>query len=332
MHNRVSIITTGASSSPGVVASVPTGGTGQWVTVQIADDGDGRNAQNSQACAIGTSANLDFIAWRTVDWVDGFDGSVWSASVSLGNRLSLGQELTVNAASGQSAGHFVGWTGSIAMIVGATNADGLVVTVVSGNGRAVVGEGSGTGAGVEGIGGAGDGHGVVGTAGGAGGSGIKAVAFSPGQTSLWAAKGPINVDTEIGSVTDDPGANLMWATQIPKAWAFVTLDGSGGITVDANGLNIASAAFGDAIGTDRFSIVLTFARDMSIGNYVVNVTPAPGFSGTPTVPHYDNMTLASFAVKFVDLTNIPSLLSLFNTGTGTGPTGSFAVMVMGRQS
>ncbi len=63
----------------------------------------------------------------------------------------------------------------------------------------------------------------------------------------------------------DPGANTLHGTNLPKAFAYLTTDGSGGHTIQ-DGFCVASAAlFGSSI---RF----TFARAMANANYTVSVS------------------------------------------------------------
>ncbi len=66
------------------------------------------------------------------------------------------------------------------------------------------------------------------------------------------------------AMTADPGANTIHGTNVPKMWAYVTTNGSGGSTVQ-DGFNIASAGLTGAV------IRFTFARAMANANYAVSI-------------------------------------------------------------
>lgn len=111
MHDVSSIITVSAGgSSPSVFTNTPTAGTGVWATVEAFDDlTDQLDAANVQILAAGTYMNLQFIAARTPDYVDGGDYTALTAEMTFGNEMIwLGQHDFFAAMRAHSTFTFVG--------------------------------------------------------------------------------------------------------------------------------------------------------------------------------------------------------------------------------
>jgi hypothetical protein len=93
------------------------------------------------------------------------------------------------------------------------------------------------------------------------------------------ASGPVNLaglvrytGTEPAATADPGGDNAIFGANVAKAWASITTDGVGGITLD-DGYNIQGVAF---VGG---AIEITFARPMANANYAPVATAIQSING-----------------------------------------------------
>lgn len=163
--------------------------------------------------------------------------------------------------SGQGTG-----SGQGAVLVGGASAVGLTSTGGSGGAGGVDGFGTGSGAGVTGVGGPSDGTGIVGVGQGAGRGGT----FSAGTAATGAD--PTNaVELTNGNLLlsgtapnkDEALTNTLTPANITKAWANITTNGAGAVTLN-DGFNVASVSLS---GGD---VVVTLAGDMANTTYAAH--------------------------------------------------------------
>lgn len=202
--------------------------------------------------------------------------------------------------------------------VGVTGVGGVGTPGVRGTG------GSGGASGVDAIGtsgahgttslGSGAGHGVVGTGGASGGAGLKGIAGT-GGVGIECGAGNMKFTGTQPVSTADPGANnYACGTNMPKAWAHVSVVPSGGVgvvTVD-DAYNIASIT----AATDH--LVVTFARPMASINYAVTY----GIEYWDDLPWTVKVSASVFQI-WINQTSVPA--TTFPLGSGTGHTLSFNV-------
>jgi hypothetical protein len=139
------------------------------------------------------------------------------------------------------------------------------------------------------------------SSGGTGGVGVQGLgtgnqaggqfqAGTANDVALNVTNGPGLFAQNLPTITTDPGPNALWASNIPKAWATITTNGSGGATI-VDGHGIATAA-----PTGGFSSMsITLAHAMANTNYAA-VTVAYGGGGVVTAGPAQTLSGTSFAI------------------------------------
>lgn len=146
---------------------------------------------------------------------------------------------------------------------GASGANGVIATA-TGNGAGGVFTGNGSGAGITATGGA-TGKGIVCDS---GSSTVAAIDIGTGNAIFTGAQ---------PSATADPGADhYLCPTNICKAWAMVSTDGAGSVTLN-DGYNIAS------VSVTTTYVLVTFARAFASTNYAPVATDCGAPSAIPWV-------------------------------------------------
>jgi hypothetical protein len=119
------------------------------------------------------------------------------------------------------------------------------------------------------------------------------------------------------TVTSDPGTDVFHSAHIPKACGRIVTDGSGGYTIDADGVNLGLATLGASY------IDIDFVRAFSSANYIPVVTNLTGTSDVPNVD-YSNSTASKIRLEMRD-----------SSGTQRNPLTfqcRWALIVMGRHA
>lgn len=278
-----------SGASPGILVTSGSGDAyGWWPTPLVVNGNDARNAANLMAANEALTDRTNFLGQHMIDWVRGGTWATWTPGVAWGGHLSIDHSTTADSATGLAARG------------GSVNGGGVNGLGGGGNAYGVKGQGTGTVAGLWGVGdpassgpgltstGGATGNGAVVTGGATGGNGIVATAAAgnnvgvvgsghgtgagvfgiaggtagtPGVTS---SSGPMHVDTNIASNTTNPGKNAMWADVIPKSVG-VGHSAAGVIVVDG-GINWTAVISG---GTQ---VVVSFVEPMANADYDVSVT------------------------------------------------------------
>jgi hypothetical protein len=169
----------------------------------------------------------------------------------------------INATGGSTAG-----TGVVAN-GGASGGTGLIANGGTVSGKGIQANGIGTGVGGQFTGGTGNAIGVVCAGGGTGTGGTFANGTAATGGTRRDAVSLLNGDLDMSGVADPASttviADRLTPMNIPKAWAFIDIAGSGTQTVSA-GFNIASLACASS------SIQVTFASPFASANYAVVVS------------------------------------------------------------
>jgi len=345
------IVATGdESGSGGVFTGGPGGGYGVTATGNNAPGVFALGNQAPGLMAIGTGPNQPGVS-ATGDGSTSGPGASFSGGAPNGNGV-------VGSAAGLGTG--VQGTGLIGVLGQGIEA-GVGVAGIGGpsGGNGVSGTGGSPssgqgGSGLIGQGGTPNGAGVTGTGqgsapggiftGGETGDGILAVgqggapggSFTGGSLSdvaIYAANASVWVPTNVANSNESPlthGTNRLWATNIPKAWMAVTLDGSGNFAT--------SDAFNCTAETNGDEFIVSFVDNMADahGNYDVGVqidnpgsSPVVGF-----LPTISNKSPTGFTIQAIIVQSGPpaggSVSGLINLDTfEAGATVSFRVF--GRQ-
>jgi hypothetical protein len=211
-----------------------------------------------------------------------------------------------------------------------TNSAGAVALAATGNGGA---------AGITSVGGASDGTGIIATGGATNGNGLSATGAgvgtgviatggatgeglyctgNGGAAALHVGAGHAIFTGTQPAVAADPGQdNLLCATNLPKAWAMLSTNGSGGVTVN-DGFNIASAA---VVSTTH--VLVTFARAFANPSYAVMLQNCTKDEDEIPRPDFGSQTTTTVKIYWVDSTNSP-----LNPSTTEFRT---SILVFGRQ-
>ena len=241
----------------------------------------------------------------------------------------------VTAAGGTTNGRGVTatGTGTAPGVYAAGGATAAGVEAVGGatNGAGVIAIGGGTAAGILATGGNSSGHGVVGTGGtggrggqftgSAGNEGVRAIAGTAATASVQRnALGIVDGYVGFAAVNPDsdiPFQNAITPANIIKAFAKITTDGLGGVTLNT-GFNITGVALNTG------AVVITFAQDFSSANFVCTVTAADVYSDgtTGAAPVVFGATVGQVSVELRKMTtaaqkslaSTPAVLHVICTG------------------
>jgi hypothetical protein len=178
------------------------------------------------------------------------------------------------------------WTGTNTYSNTVTTNGAFLALPVAANALAVSATGTGTARGGAFQGGTTSGPGILGQGGGGNAPGVQGQANGTGP-AFEALTGGFKYSGAQPAVADDPGTNTTHATGACKAWALITTDGAGNVTV-VDGLNIDSAA---------------------IASTVLTVTLVNGFAGT---------AYAVFPASGNTPVNSESVVYEWNRSTSTG--------------
>lgn len=243
---------------------------GRFISGFAADDGDLDDAAHLMALAMAAMDRTNFLAWRTINIIDG-DTATLRADVTIDTNGHTWKFAGTGATAIDPA-HTFGMLGVMQVGDGGNPAHGMIrlgyaligaghLEVYAGSDITVKPDGSIILAGTSG-------HNAAMAF-----NGFSVAAFASGSTLAMlsgAAATFANTPqfTNAPTKNADPGANnVLTGPNIIKAWAHITTNGSGGVTVD-DGYNISSVSI--AIATIAN---ITFVRPMLNANYAVHVSP-----------------------------------------------------------
>lgn len=185
---------------------------------------------------------------------------------------------------------------------GAASSAGITSTGGTGNGDGVDGTATGTGAGVKGT--------STSTSGSVGvvGHGVSSqlgllVNSSAANVDVARVDGYIDVSQATNPASTTGFTNRITPKNVAKAWALITTNGSGGITV-VDGFNITSA------GLAAFTVTVNFAGSMGSANYVVVGEGVSG--GVPRALLVNSTSTGNCTLKLYD-TSTNSAIQLSTT-------------------
>jgi hypothetical protein len=176
-----------------------------------------------------------------------YNGGPYPTGITITQSTANGHGVT---ATGNGTGEGVTATG------GASSGTGVSGTGGATNGIGVEGQGTGTGAGGGFIGGT-SGPGVI-AQGGTNQPGIKSSGNGTG-VALDCLAGGVKFSGTDPVVNADPGASTSHGASVCKAWALITTDGAGAVTV-LDGLNINTGSVAIAGGAMTVPFVRAFAN------------------------------------------------------------------------
>lgn len=183
-----------------------------------------------------------------------------------GGPFPKGMTITQSVANGNGVTATANGTGDgVVGTGGASSGAGGSFTGGATDGIGVEGFGTGSGRGGAFQGGL-SGAGVIAQGGGSNAPGVQAQADGTGP-AVECLTGGVKFSGGQPAITDNPGTNTIHATGACKAWALITTDGAGNVTV-VDGLNIASASI---LGT-----VLTVNMVNGFASAAYAVFPASG--------------------------------------------------------
>lgn len=263
------------------------------------DTGIYRVGANDIAITVGGTKALECTATTAtipVGLVVTQDTAATAGIVTTGNTSGAG--ITATGGTSGNGGTFLGVGGGYGVFAtgGNTNGFGGQFTGVA------------AGYGVVGAGGATNGIGVQGAGGGAGAGGTfsngTAATGGTRQDALVVSNGDIDLSGTANPTSTTSISERLTPMNLPKAWADVTTDGAGGITVNA-GFNISACSItaGSACFTaSETCIKCDFGADMAGTNYAVVSMIGRGTGGALTIPVEDSALRAAGSV-YIGITN-----------------------------
>src|ERR1700748_3889509 len=222
--NPPTVSTTPGAGAPGVIVNSGSS-TGLFTNPLVVQGNNDVTADNVATADQAEQDSINWLAWRTIDWI--FGGIyTWVATVQLANFFTFVNKLTVRGQGTDLGLDVVGGAAGMNLSAGAGG---------SGNNYGLLVEGVGTGAGVISQGGASGGAGISATAQGGNSPGSIGVghgsgpggSFTGGATAntpdVLCNAGPIQMVTACPTPSANNGPGLLWADNIPKAQALISV-------------------------------------------------------------------------------------------------------------